>query len=117
MRNEYCNICGKKLDEYGNNPWPICDINDTEEYRCCDECNMIYVIQARRLLNKYNTKRIKDLNVGDHITIFWSNSFDNITNYLLHIYEITNIEGNLIYGTWGNTPIDANNDNFICIND
>lgn len=36
-----CVICDKPLDGYGNNADPV------EDGRCCDECNITYVIPAR----------------------------------------------------------------------
>lgn len=37
-----CCICGKKLEEYGNNPAPVKD-----DGLCCDKCNLEIVIPAR----------------------------------------------------------------------
>lgn len=37
-----CVICESEIKGYGNNPWPV-----TEEGRCCDTCNNLYVIPAR----------------------------------------------------------------------
>ena len=37
-----CCICGEPYEGYGNNPWPVKD-----EGRCCDACNLRFVIQAR----------------------------------------------------------------------
>ena len=39
-----CCICGKKINGYGNNPWPV---NTKEKSRCCSDCNIRYVIPAR----------------------------------------------------------------------
>ena len=39
--NEVCCMCGEKLKDFGNNPYPISD-----EGRCCDKCND-KVIEAR----------------------------------------------------------------------
>lgn len=39
-----CCICGKEFTGWGNNPWPIVD---EEDARCCDNCNMMYVVPAR----------------------------------------------------------------------
>lgn len=38
-----CCICGKSFKGAGNNPDPI----RKDGSRCCDECNMAYVIPAR----------------------------------------------------------------------
>ena len=43
MKNYVCCICGKKIEGYGNNPWPI---GDSKE-KCCDSCNINKVIPAR----------------------------------------------------------------------
>jgi len=37
-----CCICGEEIDGYGNNPEPV-----KSEGRCCDACNMKFVIPAR----------------------------------------------------------------------
>lgn len=37
-----CCICGKEIMGYGNNPIPY-----KSEGRCCDDCNIIYVIPCR----------------------------------------------------------------------
>lgn len=43
MEKKYtCCICGKKGNDYGNNSKPYKD-----EGRCCNECNLEYVIPAR----------------------------------------------------------------------
>lgn len=42
MEKKICCICGKEFNNYGNNPYPV-----KNEGRCCDECNMKYVIPAR----------------------------------------------------------------------
>ena len=41
--NEFiCCICGKRIRNHGNNPWPI-----KRSGKCCDECNTNIVIPAR----------------------------------------------------------------------
>jgi hypothetical protein len=45
--NETCSLCDAPAIGFGNNPFPLCDIDD-EVSRCCDTCNMA-VIQARIL--------------------------------------------------------------------
>ena len=37
-----CCICGGTWEGYGNNPDPV-----KQKGRCCDECNILYVIPAR----------------------------------------------------------------------
>ena len=39
-----CCICGKEFEGWGNNPYPV--VKD-EDARCCDDCNVMYVIPAR----------------------------------------------------------------------
>lgn len=39
---ESCVICGEPLEGYGNNPAPV-----TEKGKCCDACNLKFVIPAR----------------------------------------------------------------------
>lgn len=39
-----CCICGKEFIGWGNNPYPV--VKD-EDARCCDDCNVMYVIPAR----------------------------------------------------------------------
>ena len=39
-----CCICGKEIEGFGNNPWPI---NNDVEAKCCDDCNWGVVIPAR----------------------------------------------------------------------
>lgn len=49
---EKCCICGKELEDCGSTPYPI-----AEEGKCCDECNLEFVLPARKL---QNTKPYKD---------------------------------------------------------
>lgn len=43
MKGFKCCICGKDIDDdFGNNPIPI-----RVRGKCCDECNIAYVIPAR----------------------------------------------------------------------
>lgn len=39
-----CCICGGDAGKYGNDPWPI---YWGSKKRCCDKCNLTYVIPAR----------------------------------------------------------------------
>lgn len=39
-----CSICGKKFNDWGNNPYPV---TKGERDRCCDNCNEEFVIPAR----------------------------------------------------------------------
>ena len=38
---QYCCLCGKRIEGYGNNASPV------KEGNCCDECNITRVIPAR----------------------------------------------------------------------
>jgi hypothetical protein len=49
MEKYTCCICNKEKEGYGNNPYPLCDEKDYKS-RCCDECNINYVLKARMLL-------------------------------------------------------------------
>ena len=44
-----CCLCGIKFEGYGNNPYPLCDVNDYDS-RCCNECNSKYVIPSRIIM-------------------------------------------------------------------
>ena len=41
-RKFVCCICGKEVDEYGNNPFPVKDTG-----KCCNKCNIEKVIPMR----------------------------------------------------------------------
>lgn len=43
MKNICC-ICGKEIEGYGNNPWPV---TKKQTDKCCDNCNITKVIPAR----------------------------------------------------------------------
>lgn len=49
MENYNCSICKKDFYGYGNNPYPLCDEKDYKS-RCCDTCNIKYVLKARMLM-------------------------------------------------------------------
>lgn len=42
--NIKCSICGKSIEGYGNNPYPV-DMHP--DHKCCDQCNATVVIPAR----------------------------------------------------------------------
>lgn len=50
-REDFCCVCGEPLDGYGNNPEPFMS---SEEGRCCDGCNLKFVIPARLEIMKEN---------------------------------------------------------------
>jgi len=41
-----CCICGDKMSGFGNNPFPMCDVDDVKS-RCCDTCNYKWVFPVR----------------------------------------------------------------------
>ena len=43
-----CCICGKEVIGFGNNPYPLCHIEDYKSI-CCDDCDQI-VLKARMLM-------------------------------------------------------------------
>ena len=47
--NYTCNICKEEKEGFGNNPYPLCDENDHKS-RCCDPCNIKFVLKARMLM-------------------------------------------------------------------
>lgn len=50
-----CIICGNEITNQGNNPFPVVDYG-----RCCDNCNLKYVIPARvKSINKEKSKQKK----------------------------------------------------------
>ena len=42
---EKCCLCGQIMLDWGNNPWPLGDLEKDEV--CCDVCNWTKVIPAR----------------------------------------------------------------------
>ena len=56
-KTKKCCICGDDFVGWGNNPWPV--VKD-DEARCCDLCNLEYVIPSRIILlnnEKLNAKK------------------------------------------------------------
>ena len=70
-RKHICCICGCEFEGWGNNPYPV---RTDEDARCCDDCNMTYVIPFRlitmnaqpndleAIADKLNASDIKTLN-------------------------------------------------------
>ena len=54
-----CVICGKIIDQYGNDPWPV-----NMEGECCDECNERVVVPARLKMLRKHMKRNEGENYG-----------------------------------------------------
>ena len=107
-----CCVCGKEINGYGNNPFPLCAMNDSIS-RCCDDCNTS-VVKARILLHMQPVNY--KLAVGDEIAIFYSSNsklpIECIANNGKFLYgvieEITTENGKVICkGTWGNFSITA----------
>lgn len=49
----YCSICGKELEGYGNNAYPV------NHGRCCDNCNTLVVV-PRRMQDYANKQKKKE---------------------------------------------------------
>lgn len=49
-----CNLCGKEIKGFGNNPDPLIENDDD---RCCDECNDKYVIPMRIYMLEHKMER------------------------------------------------------------
>ena len=124
-----CCICGNEIENFGNNPFPLCNKEDYES-RCCDMCDN-KVIQARLILHKYplvdkiitpDGENVVD--VGDTIVIFYSNNSENPTQiindtgkFLSGTVESIDLEYGLIFGDWGNIAVDLNKDVFCKVED
>ena len=52
-----CVICGKEIDDYGNDPWPFCI---DEGARCCDECNAKHILPVRLAMLLKRDKEERD---------------------------------------------------------
>ena len=110
-----CCICGKEVRGYGNNPYPLCSIEDHESV-CCTECDNKYVIRSRILAMKLSNREIKK---GDVVIIFWSNESDSPIKILVdkgkflagYVETNKNLPEGCWKGTWGrfilNTKIDT----------
>lgn len=48
-----CCICKKEFNGYGNNPYPLRTTGV-----CCDECNILVVLERLRLLHDSKDKRV-----------------------------------------------------------
>lgn len=113
-----CCICEKTVNGYGNNPDPICSIDDRVN-RCCDDCNK-FVIRARL----FNINSLEsEPEIGDSLVVFWAKSSNQpiemikdmgkfITGEIIDIKD-TNHRKEYI-GTWGNYSI-YNTDSFSII--
>ena len=50
---QYCSICGKEFEGYGNNAYPV------NSGRCCDKCNTSIVV-PRRMQDYANKQKKKE---------------------------------------------------------
>ena len=113
-----CCICKKEIEDYGNNPQPLCAKDDYTS-RCCDECNQ-YVISARILQSKEANRKPKP---NDLIVIFYCKESDEPIKTLLETGKVLagyvdideNFNKNLLYGTWGNFPLNLETDSYSII--
>lgn len=53
-----CAICGREINGFGNNPWPI---RTAEEARCCDGCNSEFVIPIRIVTVGADANRVETI--------------------------------------------------------
>ena len=113
-----CCLCGKTFVGWGNNPYPLCDKTDTES-RCCDDCNVKYVIPARIALNARDKKN-ENYQIGDRILILHlqGESPRNMLNYRFKQGDITSIDDlGQLHGTWGGLAIIPDSDIILKISD
>ena len=126
-----CCICGRTINGFGNNPYPLCNKDDNSS-KCCDACNSI-VVHARQLISKaINNEDYFKLSPNElqnqlndkTIVIFYSNESNQpIDTYLDFgrflagsISTEEAITNRRIYGTWGKFALDLENDNY-CVLD
>lgn len=50
MAEYKCCLCDTTKEGYGNNPFPMCDVEDKKS-RCCDGCNKDIVIPMRFIVS------------------------------------------------------------------
>lgn len=63
MLGDICCLCGRAMFEWGNNPWPLAELDEHGHNQCCDECNDTKVLPARIVMAQ--TMRVKtDLEGG-----------------------------------------------------
>lgn len=112
-----CCICGCSIEQWGNNPFPLCNKDDYES-RCCDSCNEM-VIQARIIQSGKQEEKIE---IGDDIAIFYAKNSDSPTKAIGEqgkflagtVTSIIQKDNNTIYeGTWGSFIVDSKTDQFV----
>ena len=110
-----CCICGKTIEDYGNNPYPLCEKEDNES-RCCDECNDL-VVHARVLQLKYGSVNQRIIPNKSNIFILYSKNSDiPLNTFKDNGSPITGIvleeNKNELKGTWGNFVVNIDTDTF-----
>lgn len=91
-----CCICGKEIKGYSNSAYPISD------GKCCDSCNLNYVVPARISLSKIKKgSKIKIIEMKDEPT------YDGTIGVVNHIDSIGQI-----HGSWGGCALIPGIDKF-----
>lgn len=103
-----CCICGKKIENYGNNAFPV------KDGKYCDICNEMVVAPAR--ISKIRNLD-KEVEVGDYLTILCvdngDSSIDDNARYRNKSGFVTHIDSTgQIFGTWGGIALIPGNDTF-----
>ena len=70
-----CCLCGKKLERWGNDPWPL-----AEDGECCDECNYKKVIPARIEMHRGH-KEVADAEPKEELQTLIKSEEEAITLY------------------------------------
>lgn len=114
-KNMKCSICGDNVEQFGNNPYPLCAQDDNES-RCCDICNMM-VIKARIALTRQDK-----ISEGDTVAIFFAKESSAPTKmigeegkFLAGVVDsIIQTDKKIKYmGSWGNFTLDSETDSFV----
>lgn len=112
-----CYVCGCDINDYGNNPFPLCARDDYES-RCCDDCNNA-VIRARLMIASRSSTNA--LRLGDMVAVLYSKNSTAPTEFIVehNNFLVGNVEEILFdkkpiqyKGTWGNFILDEN-DQFV----
>ena len=113
-----CCICENLINDYGNNPYPLCEKEDYES-RCCDQCNNL-VIHARIFQMKYGQGNQRIIPNKSTIAILYSKNssipletFKDTGSPITGV--ITEENNNELKGTWGNFTINKNKDSFYIV--
>ena len=112
-----CCICGCELNDYGNNPYPLC-AEDDRESRCCNECDS-HVIQAR-LISMRGTKKVE---VDKLVVIFYSKNSTSPMDILkangkfLAGKATKQLSSGCWEGEWGDFILNTKVDTYIVVED